>query len=394
MTVMNVETSLGKSVLFVVNDAAFFISHRLPLAAAAKANGYDVVVATGLGDGVDDIRKAGFEHRPLPLERSGRNPLAELRLMLAIASLYREVRPDIVHLVTIKPVLYGGIVSRILKVPAAVFAISGMGYLFGESRPELVRGFVRLMYRLALSHRNSRVIVQNEADRRQLKEMGALRDGQDVLIPGSGVDLAEYIPTPLPKECPIIILPARMLWEKGVGEFVKAARLVRAKGVKCRFALVGPYDDSNPSAVSREDLEAWNREGIVEWWGRRRDMPEVYRSATLVVLPSFYREGVPKVLLEAAASGRPVITTDTPGCRDVVEDGVTGRLVPPRDGEALADTILELLSSPDVLEEMGRKGYQKAEREFGVEKVVKRHLDIYSALLPRVGNRMLGRTAQ
>jgi glycosyltransferase involved in cell wall biosynthesis len=384
----------AKTVLYVVNDAAFFVSHRLPLALAAKACGYDVVVATGGGEGVEDIRRAGLEHRSIPLERSGTNPLTELRLVLAIARLYRQVKPDIVHLVTIKPVLYGGILSRMLRVPAAVFAISGMGYLFGKGNSGLVHGFARFMYRLALGHRNSRVIVQNEADRHQLKVMGALRTGQDVLIPGSGVDLVEYSSAPLPKDRAIVILPARMLWEKGVGEFVQAARLVRAGGVECRFALVGPYDGSNPSAVSREDLEAWNGEGVVEWWGRRSDMPEVYRQATLVVLPSFYREGVPKALLEAAASGRPIVTTDAPGCRDVVDDYVTGRLVPPRDEKALANTILELLSDPDSLDEMGRMGRLKAEREFGVEKVIQRHMEIYMALQPPPGGQVQGRSAQ
>jgi glycosyltransferase involved in cell wall biosynthesis len=377
----NLKGSVAVRLLFIVNDAGFFMSHRLPLALAAKASGYDVIVATGGGDGAEEVRRAGLDHRTHPLQRSGTNPLLELRLLLAIARLYRDTRPGVVHLVTIKPVLYGGVLSRLMGVPAAVFAISGMGYLFGDERPGLIHRLVRLMYRAALGHQNSMVIVQNEADRQQLRIMGALRRGRHVLIPGSGVDLSDFVPTPLPAGKPVIVLPARMLWDKGVGEFVEAARRVKERGLDCRFALVGPQDADNPRAVSHEELETWRREGAVEWWGKRSDMPEVYAMASLVVLPSYYREGVPKALLEAAAAGRAIITTDAPGCRDVVEDGVNGRLVPPRDADALAHAIIEILTDRAVLEEMGRRGRARAEREFGVERVIHEHMKIYQSLV-------------
>lgn len=368
-------------ILFVVNDAAFFVSHRLPLALAARGSGYEVIVATGGKEGADEIRRAGLEYRSLPLRRGGANPLRELKLVFAIARLFREVRPDIIHLVTIKPVLYGGLLSRLMRVPGVVMAVSGMGYLFVDRRSGVLRRMAEVLYRYALNHPNGTVIVQNVSDRDQLRDMGALRRGQDVLIPGSGVDLEQYAASDVPDGVPLIVLPARMLWDKGVGEFVEAARMLRGRGINARFALVGPCDTENPAGVPLYQLEDWKESGVVEWWGARSDMPRVYSMASLVVLPS-YREGLPKALLEAASSARAIVTTDAPGCRDVVEDGVNGRLVPVRDVGALAGAIAELISDREVLIRMGRRGREKAETNFGLTKVVEMHMNVYRSLCP------------
>lgn len=370
----------SETLLFVVNDPAFFLSHRLPLGRAARDSGYEVIVATGPGDGVYTIQQEGMTHYPLPLTRSGTNPVGELRLLLAIGQLYRRIQPDIVHLVTIKPVLYGGIMARLSRVPGVVSAISGMGYLFTGDRSGPARRAAEMLYRLALGHSNSRVIVQNTTDRDALHDMGALKRDQDVLIPGSGVDLAVFRPVPLPEGEPLVVLPARMLWDKGVGEFVEAASLLRERGVNSRFALVGGHDESNPGAVPESTLKAWQQSGPVEWWGKQADMPGVLASASLVILPSYYREGVPKALLEALAAGRAVVTTDAPGCRDVIEEGRNGFLVPVRDAQALADVMEKILADPQRLQTMGEYGRAKAEREFGVDSVVEAHLQVYRAL--------------
>ncbi|MDZ7809389.1 MAG: glycosyltransferase family 4 protein [Arhodomonas sp.] len=290
------------------------------------------------------------------------------------------MRPDLVHLVTIKPVLYGGLMARLLRVPAAVAAISGMGFLFTGGRRGPARRAAELLYRLALGHGNGRVMVQNTTDRDGLRAMGALRRGQEVLIPGSGVDLDRFRPVPLPDGEPLVVLPARMLWDKGVGEFVAAAVRLRDRGVAARFALVGAHNETNPAAVPLETLQQWRREGAVEWWGQQEDMPAVLGAASVVVLPSFYGEGVPKALLEALAAGRAVVTTDHPGCRDVVDDGVNGRLVPVRDAEGLADAIAGLLADRDRLEALGLAGRRMAEERFGVERVVAAHMAVYEAL--------------
>jgi glycosyltransferase involved in cell wall biosynthesis len=366
--------------LFIINDPIFFISHRLPLAVAAKKAGYKVFVATGAGENQSAITDAGFEYLQLPLTRGGMNPFSELRLLWAIAAVYRLVRPDLVHLVTIKPVLYGGLLARLLRVPAMVAAISGMGYLFASERRSLARRLAECLYRVALGHPRSRVIVQNTADREALFRIGALKHDHDMLIPGSGVDLDAFTSTPMPEAMPLVVLPARMLWDKGVGEFVEAAHILSQRNISVQMALVGPYDPHNPRAVPLAQLEDWRANGPVEWWRRRDDMPKVLASASIVALPSYYREGVPKALLEAAASGRAIVTTDAPGCRDVVEPGKNGLLVPARDAVALADAIQELLADHERLVEMGRYSRQKAVAEFGIERVVDLHMQIYREL--------------
>ena len=374
---------MSSKILYIVNDPAFFLSHRLPIAVKAKQNGYEVVVATGPGEEVEDINAAGIRHYLLPLTRGGTNPLAELRLFVSIARFFRLEQPDLVHLVTIKPVLYGGVLARLMRVPAMVAAISGMGYLFTDRRREAARKFVEMFYRQALGHKNNRVIVQNQADRKALQTMGALSNNQDVLIPGSGVDLEEFSPSPLPDGTPLVVLPARMLWDKGVGEFVRAAEMLKKQGVEAHFVLAGGHDLQNPSGISLQQLEAWQAQGPVEWWGHCRDMPDVLARASIVVLPS-YREGMPKTLLEAAAAGRAIVTTDAPGCRDVVESGKNGELVPIKDAQALAQVMGRLLADRKLLEEMGRRSREKAEAEFGVERVVAAHMEIYRTLLAQV----------
>jgi glycosyltransferase involved in cell wall biosynthesis len=371
---------LSPRILYIINDPAFFLSHRLPVALEAKRSGYEVIVATGPGEGVEDILAAGLGHHCLPLARGGMNPWAELRLLGALARLYRSVKPDLVHLVTIKPVLYGGILARLMKVPSMVAAISGMGYLFTGTRQGVTRRIAEVFYSLALGHRNCKVIVQNQADREALQAMGALGRKRDVLIPGSGVDLEQFWPSQIPQGPPLVVLPARMLWDKGVGEFVQAAEILRKQGADARFVLVGAHDPHNPSGVPLEQLETWQAQGSVEWWGQCRDMPEVLAKASLVVLPS-YREGMPKALLEAAATGRAIVTSDAPGCRDVVEPGKNGELVPIKDAQALAQVIGRLLGDRKLLETMGRRSREKAEAEFGVERVVAAHMEIYRELL-------------
>lgn len=363
-----------------MNDAAFFVSHRLVLAQAARAAGYRVVVATGPGQASQTIIDSGLEHRELPMTRSGTSPIAEVRLLFAIARLFRTVRPDLVHLVTIKPVLYGGILARVLRVPARVAAVTGMGYLFTESRKSLTRKIAEILYRLALNHPNGCVIFQNNEDWQYLVDIRALEKDQGTLIPGSGVDLATFQPTDLPEGPPIVLFPARMLWDKGAGEFVEAARALRGNGSTARFVMVGPCDPENPAAVSREQIESWQNEGIVEWWGARNDMPQVLASANLVVLPS-YREGMPKVLLESAAAGRAVLTTDVPGCRDAIDPGRSGMLVPPQNAQALASAIEQLLADRTRLGEMGHAGRDLAKRIFGIDRVIDAHLTIYHDLL-------------
>ncbi|MGI9301738.1 MAG: glycosyltransferase family 4 protein [Gammaproteobacteria bacterium] len=369
-------------VLFVVNDLGFFLSHRLALALAARKAGYDVHVATAGGCDASLIENSDLEFHPLPITRSGTSIWGELRTFAAILKLHLKLRPDVAHHVTIKPVLYGGVAARLSRVPAVVSAVSGLGYLYIASgiKARLRRLFVDFAYRVALAHRNSRVIFQNPDDRQLFVGRGLVEPKTTTLIRGSGIDLDDFAAYPEQNGKPTVVLASRMLWDKGVGEFVDAASLLSDRGVEARFVLVGESDDGNPAAIPEQQLKEWRDSTTVEWWGYREDMSAVFRACHLACLPS-YREGLPKVLIEAAASGRAIVATDVPGCREIVKNGVTGVLVPPQNSRALADAVETLLKDTELRRRMGEAGREYAESGFAIEHVVEQTLGVYQELL-------------
>lgn len=369
-------------ILFVVNDPAFFLSHRLPIALAAKAEGHEVHIATAEGKAVAEIKAHGFPFHALSLSRSGRNPLHELFSLLAIYRLFRELQPDLVHLVTIKPVLYGGMAARLAGVPSVVTAISGLGFVFIASgrKSKAMRALVALFYRLALGKRRLRVIFQNYDDRDALLNLGALDPGKVVMIRGSGADLSQCRYVSEPAGVPVVVMAARLLKDKGVCEFVDAAEKVRAQGLDVHFVLAGDVDPGNPASLTPEELDVIRQAGHVTLTGYCKDIAGLFAAAHIVVLPS-YREGLPKVLVEAAACGRAVVTTDVPGCIDAIIPGETGIAVSARDSQSLADAIAQLVRQPDLRHAMGRAGRTLAEKEFDVKNVVRKHLDIYRELI-------------
>jgi glycosyltransferase involved in cell wall biosynthesis len=376
------ESSVTKKLLFVINVDWFFLSHRLPIALAAQKEGFEVHIATSITDKLDVLLAYGFKVHTLCLERGGIGLFNAMQTALALRRIICQVKPDIVHLVTIKPVLLGGLVARWMRVPALVSAVSGLGYVFTAHglKAWLRKMLVGRIYASAFGHSNQVVIFQNLSDRDTLMAVTDLPHSKVRMIRGSGVDLAQYRLVPEDVGVPVVLFPARLLADKGIFEFVAAAKLLRLKGVKARFVLAGYTDEANPTSVSNSQLGAWLKEGVVEYWGYRSDMPKVLASASLVALPS-YREGMPKALLEAAASGRAVVTTDVPGCRNAIEPGVTGLLVPVREIESLALAIEQLLNHPEKRKAMGLAGRSLAEREFDVRMVVDKHLLIYQKLL-------------
>ncbi|MEP6729706.1 MAG: glycosyltransferase family 4 protein [bacterium] len=372
-----------KRLLFVLNDASFFISHRLPIAVAARNAGFDVQLAAPADPKAAPVLAAeGIAVHPIVLDRRATNPLGELRVFLALYRLYRRLKPDVVHHVTVKPVLYGSIARSLAGGGAVINAVPGLGYLFLAQgiAASLRRALVERLYALALRGARTIAIFQNPDDLALFVERGLIDPARATLIRGSGVDLQHFaFHEETVTERPIVVLPARMLRDKGVHEFVDAARILRSKFPAARFVLAGDAD-ANRSSISSDQLNAWNHEGVVEWWGQRTDMAHVLRNAAIVCLPS-YREGVPKALLEAAACGRAIVTTNVPGCREVVSHGENGLLVPPRDSRALAEALRVLLNDSEVRAQMGRAGRRRAEKEFDANSVVQRTLEIYEELL-------------
>lgn len=368
-----------KRILFVAAEPSFFVTHRLPIALAAREHGYDVHVATPRGALVETIVEAGLPWHPIMLARGihvVRDPLA----IPQCALLYRRLKPDLVHHIAMKPVLFGMLATHFARVPAVVNAVMGLGSAFDPRR--LIGRVLHFAFDHILGHPRMRFTFENGDDLDTFLRLGWLSPAQTVLIRGSGVDPVEFSPpSDAPTGTPLVLFAARLLATKGVADFVAAARQLSARGVKARFAIAGARDPKNPDSIRESDLARWKAEGVVEILGYHTAMPELLRSASLFVLPTFYREGVPKALLEAAATGLAAVTTDTSGCRDIVIDGETGLLVPPRDVDALAAAIEQLLRDPERRSEMGRNARQRVLAHFAVEHVVRETLATYESLL-------------
>lgn len=374
---------MGQKLLFLQTEDWTFWSHRMPLARAAKAAGYEVVIAVRAEAHCERIRAEGFRVIGLDWRRNSVNPVRELFMLLSIIRLYAREKPDIVHQVTAKPIFYGTIAARLTGVRAIVNTLTGLGSMFSSNtwKARLVRPGMRAGFKAALSARNSRTIFQNRDDLALFVSGGLVDAEKTVLIRGSGVDIGKFDQKPEPDGVPLVILPARMIWEKGVREFVEAARLSTAGGVRARFALLGDRDAENPAAIPSAQLARWKKEGPVEWWGNRTDMPDVISRAHIVCLPSYYGEGLPKALLEGAACGRALVAADVPGSREIVRHEDTGLLVPPRNAAALAAALRRLIEDKPLRERLGSRARQMVSREFSEEKVVGLTLDVYRELL-------------
>ena len=371
-------------VLFVVTEDWYFMSHRLGLARCARDAGWRVVVAARASDQAAAIAAEGLEFIALPFERALTYPWRDLRVLLALRRVLRVVVPDIVHLVSLKPILLGGLAWCALpRACPALLAFTGLGYIF-SSRAGLARLLRPLVVHLLrwVAHRSGAwVLAQNADDLALLRAHGIADLRRASIIAGAGLDLDEFPATPLPPRAKaLIILPARVLRDKGVYEFVAAAARVRALRPDVRFALVGAHDRANPGAVEARDLAAWIAARTIEWWGHQHDMAAVYAQAYIVCLPS-YREGLPRALLEAAACARPLIATDVPGCREICRDGETGLMVAAQDVDGLAQAILRMLDTPTLAAACARAARRKVEAEFTLEQIAAQTLSLYRRLL-------------
>lgn len=379
----------GQRLLYVHNAASYFLSHRLAVARAARAAGWEVHLAAPAADAAvrATLETAGMHFHPLALTRRGMSPLHETGVLVALQRLYREVQPDLIHLVTIKPVLYGGLMARLWARAPYVSTIPGRGYVFTTApgwRGHALRRGVMLAYRHALGSLACRAIFQNPDDRDFFIEQSLVAADRARLILGSGVDPEQYRPRPgIGTRRPRIVLASRMLRDKGVAEFVEAARQLAGAGVAADFVLLGRPDPGNPDSHSEQELAAWHAEGAVQWWGYRQDMPEILAETDIVCLPTAYGEGVPRILIEAAACECALIAADRPGCREIVQDGITGLLVPPRDAAALAQAVQSLLADPERCRRMGQAGRRHVIAGFSEAQVVAQTLAVYAELIDR-----------
>jgi glycosyltransferase involved in cell wall biosynthesis len=383
-------------IAFVVNHAAFFVSHRLPIAVAARLAGYTVKLFTGQAGSLamesiaeKRLQDESIEHKRSGFSSSGLNPLVEGFGLFQLLLLIIKYRPDIIHCASPKGVLYGGLVARVCRVKGLVIAISGMGYTFTtNSGSNILRKTLKSVYGYIFSwilrHPNIYVIVQNRDDKNDVLRAGSVKDNRVVCMPGSGIPLEKYITGLNKNKEAIVLFPARMLRDKGIEDFVEAARIVKLNVVGWRFIAAGTADYMNPSAVSIDVISGWVDEGVIEWLGHVIDMVQLFQRSAIVCLPS-YREGFPKSLIEAAASGCAVVTTDVIGCRDAIYPGVTGDLVPVRDPRMLAEAILRLIEDNNRRDAYGSAGVEMAKERFSVNNVIDVTISIYRFLLCPTG---------
>jgi glycosyltransferase involved in cell wall biosynthesis len=368
-------------ILLVANTGWYLYNFRLPLARLLRERGVEVIMVSPHDPYVARIQAEGFRWVELKLDRRSMNPFSELVALKRFIEIYRREKPTAVHHFTIKCVLYGTIAAKLTGIRSVVNAVTGLGHLFvGSGRVvKLIRPAMRWLYRRILSARRVRVVFQNPDDLEAFTQLNLVVPDRTVLIRGSGVNLQRFSPRPGDPDAwpsPNVLFASRLLKEKGIHDYVEAARILKLRGVRATFQVAGSPDHGNPSAVSDETLDAWRREGVVDLLGHVDTVDDLISMATVVVLPS-YREGTPRILLESAAMGKPIVATDVPGCREVVVHGENGYLVPARDPDALAEAIETLLNDPKLCEQMGRAGREKMLREFDDQDVAQRTVQIY-----------------
>lgn len=367
-------------IAFLVTEDWYFVSHRLVLGIAAHQKaGHEVVVITRCRDHEETIRAAGLRVLPLEMDRRGLNPLVLMCEILQVVRIYLSERPDIVHHVALRPVLVGGVAARLVGIKNMVSALAGMGFLFTDNRHDsLISKCLKFIMPWLVGP--GRAIVQNLEDATLLTKCGVPQE-KIRLVPGSGVNTEEYQPQSKQSEPPVVMMASRLLLDKGVLEFVEAAQHINKSQKLARFVLVGEPDHDNPASVSELQIQQWVQDGIVEAWGRQEKMREILPQATIFCLPSSYREGMPKALLEAMSCALPCITTDAPGCRDAVRHEDNGLLVPIKNAKALAEAVKRLLQNPDERLRMGARGRERAEKEFNQEIIIQQTLNVYREVI-------------
>lgn len=375
----------GSKIVLYANTEWYLYNFRRSLALALKAAGHELLLISPPGPYGERLRALGLRWEPVPMDRRSLNPLREALLLGHLGRLFRREKPDLVHGFTIKCAVYGSLAARLAGVPARVNAVAGMGYVFtsNDAKARLLRPMVRALMRVALDGNNARLILQNPDDVALFEQTRLVSPRHIRLIQGSGVDCSRFVARQAKDagDQPLtVLLAARLLWDKGLAEYVEAARVLRRQGRAVRFLLAGDPDPGNPAAVPEATVRDWVQEGLVEWLGHVDDMPALFGSVDVVVLPS-YREGLPKGLIEAAACALPLVTTDVPGCREVVSDGIDGLRIPPRDATALAHAIARLQDDPALARRLGEAARAKALARFDEKIVIERTRAVYAELV-------------
>jgi len=362
-------------VFLFANTDWYLYNFRIPLMRALKNRGYEVVLSSPSGSYSDRLAKQGFRWIQFDFSRSGTNLFREVNILQKLIGLYRKENPDLFIHFTIKCVIYGSLAARLLGNKTVINSIDGLGYVFSNTTigARILRLFVQPLYRFAL--RDTLVIFQNPDDREVFLKLKLVKEDQYTVIRGVGIEVNNYAPVKQVDDVPVILFAGRLLHSKGVEILINAARILKDSGVQARFVLVGRSDPGNPESIKEDMIQDWVKESIVEYWGWRDDMPQVFQKAHIFCLPTIHREGLPLSLMEAAASAMPIVASDVPGCRELVQNRENGFLVPPNDALALAATLRKLIENPKLRSRMGQCGREIVEQNFSAERIVSETLD-------------------
>ena len=369
-----------KKILFIVNLDKFFISHRLPIAISLKDIGYEVHIASKFTNRENYLKNLGFFTHDLPIKRSSISLASNFLTFVKIFKLIFSLKPNLIHLITIKPILFGGIISHFFKKISIVVSVSGLGFVFSDKGrfSKIRKNFIIFLYKIVFLNKKIRVIFQNQYDREKLINITQLKKENTILTYGSGVNLKTFSVTSNKNDkTPIALFAGRLLISKGILDFIEASKHF----TNIRYVISGGFDFDNPDCIDPMVIDKVTQEGIVEYWGYSNKMPNIINESSIVVFPSYYGEGLPKILIEAAACGKPVVTTDHPGCRDAIIDNVTGLLVPIKSPISIANAIRTIINNNDLKTSMGKEARLLAEKKFSIDNVVAKHLGIYNELV-------------
>jgi glycosyltransferase involved in cell wall biosynthesis len=371
-----------KKILFIVSEDWYFVSHRLNLAKFAIERGYEVSLLSNMGTHENFINSIGVKTIHWPIQRKSRNPLKELYVIYSLFKLVKQYKPNLIHAVAIKPIFYTVLSSMLTNLNGVVLAFGGLGFIFRSKKvvAKFLRFFIVFMFKRIVDNSNVRLIIQNKDDRSILKNLNIINYKRIRLIRGVGIDLNEYIPAHKRNDIPLVILPARMLWDKGVGDFVNCARLCAKNNINARFALIGEPDIHNPESIPESKIQEWVDLGFVEYWGRQENMLKVYNKADIVCFPS-YHEGLPKALLEAASCQLPIVCYNVPGCREIVINNKNGFVVPFKDENAMFSSIDKLLKDSILRTKMGFDGRQIVSEHFEEGRVISETIKVWDEII-------------
>lgn len=371
----------NKRVLFVITEDWALISHRLHLVEATIRAGYEVGLATKINKHRKNLEDIGLKIFEWELHRGSLNPVKEIIAIFSLRKILSAFKPHIIHAVAQKPVIYSGLARKNYYQSALFGTLGGVGFVFTSKslKAKLLKPLLKFLLKSSLAGEKTRLILQNKDNINTVKCINIINKDYIRLVKGAGVEIKKYLPSKIPIKTTIVILPGRMLWSKGVGEFVRVAERIKARNIKARFVVVGDIDLNNPESIKQKQIDNWVGSGIIEQWGRCDDMEDVYRKSSIVCLPS-YNEGLPKVLLEASSCARPLVAFDVPGCREVIKNNVNGFLVEFGNENSLEAAIVKLINDKKLCEQMGQKGREIVEKHFTSQIINDQIFNIWSEI--------------